>query len=365
MKKTSLLIVLALVACAFMAPAAFAQTTKVKGSVKDMSGKPMVGATIEFQNLDNGRKYTLKTDKEGTYFGLNIWSGMYKITLSSPALPQPFVAADKFQVTLQGEFTTFDIDLLKMSKEQGAKGPTPEELAAHEAALKEHTKIQGLNAMLTQATTQKAAGDYAGAVQTLTQAVQTDATHDIVWANLAETERVAGNKTPTANKDQRTKYFTDSVAHFQKAIALKPEAAYYAGMADAYGKLGKIDDATKAYNQAIAANPQNAAAYYFGLGASLTNAGRTEEATAAFDKAIAADPSKPDAYYWKGINLMAKATTNGDKFTAPPGTAEAFNKYLELAPEGPNAATAKEMLSQIGAKVESTYGKPKSAGKKK
>jgi tetratricopeptide (TPR) repeat protein len=364
MKKTSLLIVLAIVACACMAPAAFAQTTKVKGNVKDMSGKIMVGATVEYQNLDNGRKYTFKTDKEGNYFGLNVWSGKYKISVSSPELQQPIVAANNYQITLQNETTTYDIDLQQMAKEQGAKGPSPEEVAAHEAALKEHNKIQGLNAMLTQASTQKAAGDYAGAVQTLTQAVNTDATHDIVWANLAETERVAGNKTPTANKDQRTKYFTDSITHFQKAISLKPDAAYYAGMADAFGKLGKIDDATKAYNQAIAANPQNAAAYYFGLGASLTNAGRTEEATAAFDKAIAADPSKPDAYYWKGINLMAKATTNGDKFTAPAGTAEAFNKYLELAPEGPNAATAKEMLSQIGAKVESNYGKPK-AGKKK
>jgi hypothetical protein len=37
------------------------------------------------------------------------------------------------------------------------------------------------------------------------------------------------------------------------------------------------------------------------------------------------------------------------------GTAEALNKYLELAPEGLHANNAKQMLEYIGFKVESTY----------
>ena len=49
---------------------------------------------------------------------------------------------------------------------------------------------------------------------------------------------------------------------------------------------------------------------------------------------IAADPTKALAYYWKGINLIGKATVGKDnKMTAPDGTAEAFQKYLELDPE--------------------------------
>jgi hypothetical protein len=37
---------------------------------------------------------------------------------------------------------------------------------------------------------------------------------------------------------------------------------------------------------------------------------------------------------------------------------EAFNKYLALAPTGPNAEAAKAMIAQVGGKVEATYTAP-------
>ena len=100
------------------------------------------------------------------------------------------------------------------------------------------------------------------------------------------------------------------------------------------------------------------------MGAVLTNAGKGDDAIAAFDKCIAADPAKADAYYQKGVNLIGKATLQGDKTIAPPGTAEAFNKYLELAPTGPYADVAKQMLATIGASVETNYGTKKKPAKK-
>ena len=88
----------------------------------------------------------------------------------------------------------------------------------------------------------------------------------------------------------------------------------------------------------------------------MTNANKTDEAVKAYDKAIAADPTKAEAYYYKGIALLGKATVKGDKMIAPEGTAEAFNKYLELKPDGPLAEPAKQMLATIGAKVQTSYG---------
>ena len=61
----------------------------------------------------------------------------------------------------------------------------------------------------------------------------------------------------------------------------------------------------------------------------------------------------------KSLNLLGKATLQGDKTIAPPGTAEAFQKYLELAPTGPNADSAKALLASIGSTVETSYGKKK------
>ena len=129
-------------------------------------------------------------------------------------------------------------------------------------------------------------------------------------------------------------------------------------------KSGKTDDAVKAYNQAAQSDPAGAATYYFNEGAIMTNTGKVDDAIAAFDKAIAADPAKADAYYWKGVNLMGKATLKGDKMVAPDGTAEAFNKYLELQPTGQFADPAKQMLASIGASVQTSFGNKKKASKK-
>ena len=50
---------------------------------------------------------------------------------------------------------------------------------------------------------------------------------------------------------------------------------------------------------------------------------------------------------------------------APEGTAEAFNKYLELDPSGQYADGAKAMLASIGVSVETSYGKGKAPPAKK
>jgi len=83
------------------------------------------------------------------------------------------------------------------------------------------------------------------------------------------------------------------------------------------------------------------------------------KANAAFDKAIAADPNRAEAYYWKGVNLLSKATLKDNKMIAPPGTAENLNKYLALAPNGSHAESAKELLTSIGAKIETSFQKKK------
>jgi tetratricopeptide (TPR) repeat protein len=137
-------------------------------------------------------------------------------------------------------------------------------------------------------------------------------------------------------------------------------------LADAYAKSGQTDKAVAEYAAAAQAEPANAATYYFNEGAVFTNTGKIDEAIAAFDKAIQADPNRAEAYYYKGINMMGKATTGKDgKFVAPPGTTDAFQKYLELKPDGPLAQNAKDMLASLGSAVQTTFGKQKSSPTKK
>jgi len=95
------------------------------------------------------------------------------------------------------------------------------------------------------------------------------------------------------------------------------------------------------------------------------NNNQTDQAGEAFRKAIEADPNYADAQYQYGIFLIAKAKLGDDgKYVPVPGTREAFEKYLQLKPDGPFAESAKGMLATLGGAVDTSYQNP-SADKKK
>ncbi len=379
MKQYFILPLLLVLAVGLSAPLAFAQTTgSVKGVCKDADGKPIVQAEVEWTGVETGHKYTLKTNNKGEYFSLGIVPGKYNVKLSKDGkeifhlngVPVGLDEADQ------------DIDLKKEKATQAAgQGLTPEQIKAkEEAAAKaanEAKTVGTLNEKLNAAKTASDAGDYETAIATLTAANQIDSNRDLIWFKLGDAYRLSAPKqTDPAEKQKR---YESAAADYQKAIELRnasdlaqkdPDnnvkiAAYYNNLADVYAKSNKVDDAVANYNKAAQLDPvpAHAAGYLFNVGAVLTNAGRVDDAIVAFDKVIATDPTKAAAYYWKGVNLIGKATLKGDKMIAPEGTAEAFQKYLELEPDGKLAQPAKDMLASIGATVETGYGKKKPAKK--
>lgn len=371
MKRILTVVTLALIVAGMLVPASVAQMsnmTKVAGTVKDKDGNPMPGVVVQFVGLENGRKLQVKTDKKGQYYSLGVQSGKYNITFLNPDGSKLY-SLNGVNVQLNQEVNTFDLDMKKeMANAQATQQQqmSPEQKKQMEEAQKENTKIKGLNEKLAAASAAQDAGNYDQAVATLTEATQLDATRDLLWFKLADAERLWASKTSGDPSSQKERY-AKSVEDYKKAIAIKPQGAYYNNMAEAMAKTGDTAGAIAAYSQAAQIDPTEASKYYFNEGAVLTNTGKIDEATAAFDKAIQADPNKAEAYYWKGVNLLNKATVGKDgKMEAPAGTAEAFNKYLELQPTGPYADGAKAMLDSMGAKIETSFGsKSKSATKKK
>ncbi len=382
MKKHFVILIFAILAFGLSLPPVFAQASgTVKGVCKDMQGNPVVDGIVVWANQDNGQKYPLKTNKRGEYFSLGLTPGKYNVTLYKDADDQKagkeMDHVNGFVVKL--EENTNDFDLKKEMEDQAkGKGVSAEELKQRQEqnakAEKEKSTVGKLNDKLNAAKTAADAGDFDTAIATLTEATQIDATRDLVWFRLGDYYRISAPKqTDPAEKQKR---LDSAVESYQKAVQLKqatPDknpakqaqdlAAYYNNLADAYYKAKKVDDAVKTYELEVQVDPSSAAQAYFNIGAVLTNSGRPDEANAAFDKCIAADPNRAEAYYQKGLNLLGKATLQGDKTIAPAGTAEAFQKYLELSPAGPNAESAKALLASLGAKVETTYGTKKKPSK--
>ncbi len=365
MKKLSFILAVATLA-ALASLSVAAQRLPVRGHIIGEDGKPLVGAELLFVNKDNGQKFTAKTDKNGDFVNIGVALGQYHYTVKKDGK-----VVYENDVMVSGEEPFLDINIPKTQqakKEEALKQLTPEQRKQIEeqqkAAEQERSKVQNLNQLLAQAKGAQDAGNFDQAVATLKQATQMDATRDVIWSRLAEAYMAAGNKVATTDKQAATEDFTNAADAYTKALAIKPsEAGYHNNLGQAYVKLGRVDQAIAEYNTSAQLDPANAGMYYFNLGAILTNANKVDEANAAFDKAIAADPNRADAYYWKGVNMLAKATLKDNKMIAPPGTAETLNKYLELAPNGPLAGNAKELLASIGAKVETSY--TKSGGKKK
>jgi tetratricopeptide (TPR) repeat protein len=384
MRKRFATFIFVLLMLGLCVPPVFAQASgTVKGVCKDVDGKPIVNGVVVFANQDTGQKYTLTTKNKGDYFSLGLSAGNYTVTLYKNAddakANKELFHFSKYPVTLDENTLDFD---LKKEQEKAAQGQglTPEQAKqaaeSTEKVKKENNTIKALNEKIVASNTAMKAGDFDTAIATMTEATQMDPTRDVLWGLLGDAYRGSGLK--QTDRDEKAKRLQQAVDDYQKAVDIKqkameaapkkPEdskqlAGYYNNLGEADGRAGKVDDALKAYTQAAQISPEGAAGYYYNAGAVLTNAGKIDEAIAAFDKCIAADPNKADAYYQKGVNLIGKATLQGDKMVAPAGTAEAFQKYLALAPTGPYADVAKQMLASIGAPVETGFGTKKKAAK--
>lgn len=348
MKKSIHLVVLLAFLLGLMALPAVAQTTGIKGVCKDQEGKPISDGVVEVTNSDSGRKLTTKTDKNGEYHMIGLTPGSYNAVLTRNG-----AAIDNFNKIPIGVGDMREVNF-DLKKDLAGKGPSEEDLKKQQEVTKQNEKIKGLNARLGQARDLEKAGNYDQAISILQEATTSDPSKDLLWAYLGDAY-VGAKKYPEA------------IDAFQKAIAIKGDSAvYHNALANALNKGGQTDKAIAEYTQVAQMDPTNAAVAYFNMGVVYYNTNKPDDAVTSFDKSIGLDATKADAYYYKGMALLTKASLGKDgKYSPAPGTVEAFQKYLELKPDGPNAQTAKDTIAMLGSSVETSYGTKKAAPPKK
>jgi len=243
---------------------------------------------------------------------------------------------------------------------QGASAKEPPKYTKEqiEEIKKENAKAQSMNALIKQANDAISAHNWQDAIAPLQQLIAADPNNWQYYSGLGDAQMNLGQyaqavdtykKGIQAAEGNAAVGTQDSSPDLAKKKA--GEGHMLTALGNAYLKLHKNDEAVAAYTRAAAMDP-NPALAYFNLCATQYNTGNTDGAMEACDKAIAADPNKADAYFIKGSLLIAASKTDKTgKVIAPPGTAEALNKYLELAPNGAHVKDVKEMLEYIGAKI--------------
>jgi tetratricopeptide (TPR) repeat protein len=395
----------ALLALATVTISAQAPTGKIHGHVTDPTGVPKAEGTVGL-SLDQGHtfKYTFPVNASGDYSGDNIAPNTYAVTLRMPdTAPGQLVDMIDNVKIVAGQDTLQDIDL---SRKEYLDKMTPEQRKQVEEFKKKNADVMKTNQMVKQLN-----ADLAVAGQDVKDG---DSAHAAAIAALGAT----ASKTDIAAKETeiKTAKYGEAETLMKKDTGLKPDGAVlWVYLGNAETGLGKYDDAEAAYKKALETNaaskgkpaPDLDGAANSGLGTVYAHQKKVAEAVAAYDAAAKAMPtqssfyysnftkllyslnstgvlSDPDAqaaaadkaiaatpanntpayallFYLKAQALTQKASFDAktQKITLPPGTAEAYQKYLEIDPNGTFANDAKEVLASAGQKVDSKYKAPK------
>jgi tetratricopeptide (TPR) repeat protein len=139
---------------------------------------------------------------------------------------------------------------------------------------------------------------------------------------------------------------------FSSAQKRTPEVqgVAYSSLGEIYANTFRIAEAQAAFDAAVKAFPSQAALYRRNETIFFFRAANPDAQLAAAEQAIALDPSRAMLYYFKAQALVSKATIDPktQKMVLPPGCAEAYQKYLQLEPNGQLAPDAKGVLASAG-----------------
>jgi tetratricopeptide (TPR) repeat protein len=380
-----LLIVLYAFAGALTASAQFAH---IRGKVTD-KGQPLAGVQVIYKSANTGKIVKVKTDSKGEFFSIGVPDDVYNVSVID-ASGKTIYTHDKITVAQGGD----DVDnILNIDLTNGVTVKTPggasaggaggqlsefqgDNVNAKEAATgtkregpsvtkeeverltKEHDKGMNLNALIVEYNTAQQAKNWQKAADLLKQMIAVDPNRWDYQKALGDMQFNLGQYDEAVATYEKAAPLADAAKVDPKADQTKMKvtlAQLYANEGNSYLKLKKNPEAVAAFTKAAELDP-NPGTAYFNLCATQYNTGNTEGALAACDKAIAADPKKADAYFIKGSLLLGSSSLDKQgKLQAPPGTAEALNKYLEIDPSGGHAADVKEMLAAIGAKITTSY----------
>jgi tetratricopeptide (TPR) repeat protein len=384
-RMAALLALIAGPLAAWMAPAAYAQGGTLSGTVLDMMGKPYPDVTLTIKSVETNKEINVTTDAKGHYTAPGLAGGTYNVDLKGKDKDQKDMLLYQTGLKLTaGTSPTFDINLKEL-QEQG-------KLAAIEAIKKQQEAEQQFQALKTHYDAGIAAITQMKAAQTkLAQTPKEQ--QDPVKAEIttaggtAVTELSAALELEKPEDPNRSivlsrlgeayesmNKWQEAADTYQKAITLKPDvAANYNNLGNDLAKLGKVDEARAAYQKYVDLNPTDAALAWRNFGTVLYNSNRMKESIEPLQKATTLDPKNATAWLLLGIALVntMEFKTVGDKITPvmQPGTVEAYQHAIDLDPNGPIGAQAKqglESLQAMGVGITTKIGEapPKSTKKK-
>src|SRR5262249_38329451 len=131
----------------------------------------------------------------------------------------------------------------------------------------------------------------------------------------------------------------EAVAELRRAVALEPSAAEaHCNLGDALREQGKPDEAMASYEQALALRPDCARAHRK-FGNAVRHLGKFDEAMACYRQALAIAPGFAGAYHNLGVVWLILGRLTEAR--------HAYEKAIELAPQNPGFRLALAQLKRF------------------
>ncbi|HUB51352.1 MAG TPA: hypothetical protein VL986_04350 [Terracidiphilus sp.] len=368
-------------------------TGKIHGHVTNPTGQPQdKGAVSLTTDGGNTLKYTFNVDANGDYTG-EAPPGTYMAVYRAPDTPPGKIVDSIPNIKIvAGTDTQCDLD---MSRQEYIDKMTPEQKKALEDLKAKNAEAMNANKQISTAnadlkTVMQDKKDIDGASATARQQLGDKATaadvtakaDTIKAAKYADIETLMTNDvkvlpneallyTNLAYAQAGQQKYDDAIATYKKALDLENAAkkprpdvlgVAEAGMGECYARTGKVPEANAAYQAAAKDDPTRAAIQLRNQAIIFFQMHNNDAQVAAADEALKANPNDAVLYYIKGQGLVSAATIDPktNRIVLPPDCMAAYQKYLELAPNGQFAEEVAGILQQAGQKVATSY----KAGKK-
>jgi tetratricopeptide (TPR) repeat protein len=393
--------VLALAATPVLAAAQAAPTPttgKIHGHVIGPEGNPRTNGTVSLSTGPTEDKASFPVNAQGEYSG-EAPVGTYTLLYRDPSTPKDKRVDQIDNVKIvAGQDTQQDLD---MTRPDFLKTLTPEQQKQLEElkkknseALKSNQVVRQLNTDLNKAQQELHEGDTASteAAQALgasaSKADLAAKTAEIKQQKYSDVEQIMQRDsalkpdasilwTRLGQAQLGLKKYDDAQTSLKKAIEVesaskKPNpqwlALSQAALGESYARQGKVAEAQAAYDDAAKSDPTQAAQNYKNESIVFFQAQNTDAQVAAADKAIALAPEDPKmaiAYYIKGNGLVGKTAEDPatHKLVPPPGCMEAYQKYVQLDPNGQFTAEVKQIMASFNQAIPGTYKAEKSKKK--
>jgi len=254
------------------------------------------------------------------------------LSLTDPKVKE-FQAARKKELEDEAQFgrlkTHFNAGNAALEEEKAAKAELGKAAAADRADMQGKLELAA----------SKALGEYQQALAAIVDPADVK-NKAAVYAQMAAAYELEGK-------------YEEAVQAYQQDVAARPDSGAYNNLGNDLAKIGKMDEARAAFEQSATLDPQCAPLAYRNLGVVLFNAGKLKDSPAAelLKKATEAEPNNQQGWFLLGAALAANVEVEqtGEKinFKFPAGTAEAFQKCIDIDPKTPMAELARKNLEEL------------------